>query len=287
MEKKIIEPRYEVFSGEIINCYKDELVSSDEIECFLRKEFGAFRSAQRLTGGGISGVYKIDYGNQERVLKYSKGIYRMLELEREAKVLKYINDKEIKHAVPVIRSFKKLDSFAYLVLDYFQGETVREKLGKNQCLEKRLKIWELTGQVLSEIHNLYKSEDVKCEWLNEQLKLARISLENDLIDLEDFEEQDPEEILEWLVSNKPVRAQVSLLHGDFRTKNIMVDKDNNCKIIDWGFVDIGDPYYDLAVINYYFQDELARDSFYKGYRSNQYDKRLIEYYDRLSWFINV
>lgn len=287
MQKKIIEPRYKVLLGEIINSYKDELVSSDDIERFLRREFKAFRNASRLTGGRISGVYKIDDSIQDRVIKYSKGIYRMLELEREAEVLEYMKDKEIKHVVPIIRSFRKLDSFAYLVLDYFQGETVREKLNKNQCLEERLKTWELAGQALSEIHNFCKSEDVKGEWLNEQLKLARINMENDLIDLEDFEEEDPEEILEWLVSNKPGRAEVCLLHGDFRTKNIMVDKDNNCKIIDWGFIDIGDPYYDLAVINYYFKDELARNSFYKGYRSNKYDKRLTKYYDRLSWFINV
>jgi len=287
MQEKIIQARYKVLSEQVINSYKDELVSSDEIECFLRREFKAFKNARRLTGGRISGVYRIHHSNEHRVIKYSKGIYRMLELEREAEVLEYMNHKEIKHVVPTIRNFRKLHGFAYIVLDYLQGETVREKLKQNQCLEERLKTWELVGGALSEIHNLCKSQDVKGEWLNEQLKLAKINMENGFIDLEDFEEKDPKEILQWLVSNKPGRAETCLLHGDFRTKNIMVDKDNNCKIIDWGFIDIGDPYYDLAVINYYFKDELDRNSFYKGYKRSQYDKRLIEYYDRLSWFINV
>lgn len=108
-----------------------------------------------------------------------------------------------------------------------------------------------------------------------------------LIDTEDFEGENPEKAFRWLISNKPKRKQVSLIHGDFRTKNIMLNKENNSKVIDWGFVDIGSPYYDLAVIDYYFKDELDRSSFYRRYKNSQYDKRLIQYYDRLSWFINV
>ena len=287
MQKNIIEPRYKVVTDKIITSYKNELVSLDEIECFLGREFETFRNAKRLTGGRISGVYKVNDSRQDKVIKYSKGTYRMLELKREAEVLKYMNDKECKYLVPIIRNFRILDNFAYLVQDYFDGETVREKLDINHCSEARSKIWELVGQALSKIHMLCKSEDIKGEWLNEQLKTAKINMQNDLIDIEDFGEETPKEVLQWLMSNKPDRKQVSLLHGDFRTKNIMMDEEDNCKIIDWAFVDIGDHYYDLAVIDYYFKDELDRNSFYKGYKNSQYDKRLSEYYDRLSWFINV
>lgn len=94
-------------------------------------------------------------------------------------------------------------------------------------------------------------------------------------------------MLEFLIANKPKQRKVCLLHGDFRTKNVMIDKENNCKIIDWGFVDVGDPYYDLAIIDYYFNDNLERESFYRGYKCNKYDEGLIEYYDKLSKFINV
>lgn len=287
MREKMIKPRYKAMSVELINSYKNELISSDEIEFFLRKEFKTFRNSRPLTGGRISGVYKIDDGSQDKVIKYSKGTYRMHELKREVEALKYINDEGYIHIVPTIRDFRMLNNFAYLLQDYFDGETIREKLNINHSLEERQKIWKLAGQALSELHMLCRSDDVEGEWLNEQLKIARINMENDLIDLEDFGEETPEEILSWLMSNKPERKQVSLLHGDFRTKNIMVNKANNCKVIDWGFVDIGDPYYDLAIIDYYFTDDLDRNSFYKGYRSRQYDERLVKYYDRLSWFINV
>lgn len=64
---------------------------------------------------------------------------------------------------------------------------------------------------------MFKKDDKKCEWLNEQLKIAEINMINNLIDLEDFEDKNPKEVLNWLILNKPRRKQVSLIHGDFRS----------------------------------------------------------------------
>jgi aminoglycoside phosphotransferase len=286
-ESITMEPRYLNLSAKTIKGYRDELVSPDKIEYFLEREFIPFGNVKKLTGGRINSVYKVNSDGQDKVMKFSTGVYRLNELKREAEALKYLIDKGYKHIVPNISEFMVLDNFAYLVEDYLDGATVREKLDINECLEERLKLWEEVGHVLSEIHMLCKDEDIKYKWLNCQLKIARINMENDLLDPGEFQEEPSEEILKWLVSNKPKRKQTTLLHGDFRTKNIIVNKENNCKVIDWGFVDIGDPYYDLAIIDYYFRDTLDRESFYKGYNNNQYDKGLIKYYNRLSKFINV
>jgi len=287
MQKKIIKPRYKVLSVNMIKSYKDSLVSSEEIEAYFTRAYRGFKNARKLTGGRISGVYHLEDPIQASVIKSSKGTYRMLELQREAEVLNYIKDTKLKHLVPNIRNYRKFDQFAYIVLDYFDGETVRERLSKSRSVEDRQKTWEVAGTALAKIHTLCKSEDLTGTWLTEQLKLAKMNMEKGFIDLDDFGGEDPKEVLEWLASDKPERTETTLLHGDFRTKNIMVDQDQNCKIIDWGFTDVGDPYYDLAVIDYYFVDELDRKSFYKGYGSHAYDKGLIDYYDRLSWFINV
>lgn len=279
-----MEPRYLSLSAEVIESYKNELVTIDETESFLQREFERF---EKLAGGIINSVYKVNSNHQSKVIKFSAGIYRINELKREAEALKYLRDKGYEHIIPNASKFMVVDSFAYLVEDYLEGNTVKENLDIDHCLKERVKIWEKVGQVLSEIHMLCKNEDSKDEWLNCQLKIARLNMENNLLDPEEFQEETPENTLKWLISNKPKIEQINLLHGDFRTKNIIVDKDNNCKVIDWGFVDIGDPYYDLAIIDYYFRDNFDRDSFYKGYKSKKYDKDLIKYYDRLSKFINV
>ncbi len=282
-----VEARYKIMLPEIIQSYKNELISSDEIEKFMLKELNVIGDSKRLTGGRVSSVYKINQGGQENVVKFSTGLYRMIELKREAQVLRYLVNKGFGHIVPYISSFKMLDNFAYIVEDYIEGISAREKLSATNSTKERIKIWESIGQVISEIHRLYQDEDIYDEWIKGQLEIARLNMENDLLDSEEFQEETPERMLLWLMSNKPRRKRVSILHGDFRTKNIIINNEENYKIIDWGFVDIGDPYYDLAIIDYYFKDSLARESFYRGYNENKYDKDLIEYFDKLSKFINV
>lgn len=287
MKKRVFEARYKTISEEIIKSYKQNQTSSEELDCFFHKKFNSSGNVEKLTGGRVSSVYKINHDGQHKVVKFSTGIYRITELKREAEILKYLINEGYGHIIPDIDDFTILDNFAYLVEDYIDGKAVREELSVNGSVEERQIIWEKVGQVLSEIHMLRQKEDIGDEWLNGQLEIARINMENDLLDTEEFQEEAPEKMLEWLMSNRPRRERVSLLHGDFRTKNIIVDNQNNYKVIDWGFADIGDPFYDLAIIDYYFRDNLDRDCFYRGYNDSKYDEKLIEYYDKLSKFINV
>lgn len=90
----------------------------------------------------------------------------MIELKREAEILSYMNDVGYGYIVSTIRSFKIMDSFAYLIEDYFNGRTVREGFSMTESLEERLKILEKVGQVLSEIHMIYRVEDIENEWLD-------------------------------------------------------------------------------------------------------------------------
>ncbi|MBL8700184.1 MAG: phosphotransferase family protein [Alphaproteobacteria bacterium] len=53
--------------------------------------------------------------------------------------------------------------------------------------------------------------------------------------------------LRWLDRNAPPRpAQLTLLHGDFRTGNYMVDETGLTGILDWEFASWGDPLEDLG-----------------------------------------
>lgn len=287
MKKKLLEARYKTMSIKIIKNYRFEHAASKKLDCFFNREIHSVGSIERLTGGRVNGVYKVNQDGHNKVVKISAGVYRIEELKREAKVMKYLINEGYGHIIPDIDTFMKFDEFSYLIQEYIDGESVREKLWKNESVKERSRTWEKLGQVLSEIHTLCQYEDMKGEWLSGQLEIARINMESNFLDCEEFKENTPEKMFDWLVSNKPKRSKVCLLHGDFRTKNIMVDNQENYKVIDWGFVDIGDPYYDLAIIDYYFKDGLDRNSFYRGYNDSLYDKDLIEYYDKLSKFINI
>jgi aminoglycoside phosphotransferase (APT) family kinase protein len=55
-----------------------------------------------------------------------------------------------------------------------------------------------------------------------------------------------EYILSWLDANAPERGSVTLVHGDFRTGNYMVDNGQLTAVLDWEFCHWGDPREDLG-----------------------------------------
>ncbi|MBM7614132.1 hypothetical protein [Alkaliphilus hydrothermalis] len=99
---EILDARYKIMSPEFIKSYKNGFVSSDEIEYVLEKEFNALGNYEKLTGGKVSSVYRINYDGLDKVIKFSTGTYRITELEREARVLKYISNEGYGHIVPNI-----------------------------------------------------------------------------------------------------------------------------------------------------------------------------------------
>lgn len=52
--------------------------------------------------------------------------------------------------------------------------------------------------------------------------------------------------LEWLDANKPERTRTTLVHGDLRMGNVIVDETGLAAVIDWELMHVGDPIEDLA-----------------------------------------
>jgi aminoglycoside phosphotransferase (APT) family kinase protein len=53
--------------------------------------------------------------------------------------------------------------------------------------------------------------------------------------------------LRWLVKNEPPKeTETTLVHGDFRIGNVLVEKDSLAAVLDWEFAHIGDPHEDVA-----------------------------------------
>nr|WP_263326616.1 phosphotransferase family protein [Neobacillus sp. Marseille-Q6967] len=54
--------------------------------------------------------------------------------------------------------------------------------------------------------------------------------------------------LEWLKQHQPNAQRLSIIHGDYRTGNILYDRQNISGILDWEAAEIGDPLMDVAYI---------------------------------------
>lgn len=63
-------------------------------------------------------------------------------------------------------------------------------------------------------------------------------------------EDEPEPVLAdgvgWLRTHLPDTGPVTVVHGDYRTGNLMFDGDRISAVLDWEFACVGDRYYDLG-----------------------------------------
>lgn len=281
-----LKPRYTDMSPELIRSVKSgqELLKQPGEIC--AQELSRFDSVIELQGGKVSRVYQGLLNGEARIIKFSFGSYRAMELRREAEVLLEIYNHGGTDLVPTMLDFQQKDHYACLTMSYIKGETARMRLASCTDVEERAWIWQSIGVSMARIHRMFLIEDSQSGWLEKQLEMAELNKEQGLIDPDEFTHETADDLLVWLKNHMPKERAIALIHGDFRTKNLILTE-AGCSIIDWSFVDIGSPYYDLAVVDYYFANEVDRKNFYLGYVLFEYNPALIDYYDKLSKFINV
>jgi aminoglycoside phosphotransferase (APT) family kinase protein len=111
---------------------------------------------------------------------------------------------------------------------------------------------EQLASALAAIHRV----DVRAAGLDGRLQQPRdgrsavsVELERLYRELDAIDEPHPalELALRWLTLNEPAReAATTLVHGDFRIGNVLVDETGLRAVLDWEFAHVGDPDEDVA-----------------------------------------
>ena len=91
---------------------------------------------------------------------------------------------------------------------------------------------------------------------------------------------EPQPVLEmalaWLKANRPTPERLTVVHGDYRTGNLLVNGGKIAGVLDWEMVHLGDPMEDVAWVSLrswrWAGDALvggllSRDEFYQGYEA--------------------
>ncbi len=130
---------------------------------------------------------------------------------------------------------------AYLLMERLDGETIPRRLLRDGAyaavrpgLARRL------GEILARIHQV-DPDSVP--------GLPRVDALGQLTGLyQAFGEPRPalEIGLRWLAEHRPAAAAETLVHGDFRTGNLMVGQDGLHGVLDWELAHRGDPRQDLG-----------------------------------------
>jgi len=129
----------------------------------------------------------------------------------------------------------------YLLMERLDGETIPRRLLREEAYAAvRPGLAHRLGEVLARIHQVDPGS---------VRDLPRVDALGQVTEqYQAFAEPRPavELGLRWLAGHRPAPAADALVHGDFRTGNLMVSQDGLHGVLDWELVHRGDPRQDLG-----------------------------------------
>ena len=173
---------------------------------------------------------------------------RSEETDNEYEISSFLKDKI---SIPSILCYEVAGDIAFTLMTKVSGKMLcdDEYLNNPQFIIK---------QVSEAIKNLSSVDITNCPCeksrLKNRLKVAEYNVKNGLVDLEKSEEgtfgpdgfKDPEELLNWLISNQPEEDLV-LTHGDLSLPNIFIEEGKISSFIDIGKMGPADRWQDIAI----------------------------------------
>ena len=211
---------------------------------------GKVSNLEPLTGGASKEIWKFEVSNAKQstkmILRRGSGIEGPLAIKTadEARIQREVI--KVGAPVPIILAVSKNeeelgDSY---IMHFVEGESIARKILRDKDYKKALPILAYQcGEAIAKIHNVD---------INNFSFLPKKPAEDQLEDLystyQSFEQPSPvfEYAYLWLKEQDFGNFQESLVHGDFRLGNIIVNADGLQSIIDWELAHIGNPLQDLG-----------------------------------------
>ena len=203
-----------------------------------------------LTGGASKEIWKFEVSKNKQttkmILRRGSGIEGPLAIKTadEARIQKEVI--KVGAPVPIILAVSKNeeelgDSY---IMHFVEGESIARKILRDEEYKKALPVLAYQcGEAIAKIHNVD---------INNFSFLPKKPAEDQLEDLystyQSFEQPSPvfEYAYLWLKEQDFGNFQESLVHGDFRLGNIIVNAEGLQSIIDWELAHIGNPLQDLG-----------------------------------------
>ena len=211
---------------------------------------GKVSKLEPLTGGASKEIWKFEVSKDKQstkmILRRGSGIEGPLAIKTadEARIQKEVI--KVGAPVPTILAVSKNeeelgDSY---IMNFVEGESIARKILRDKEYKKALPVLAYQcGEAIARIHNV----DIdNFSFLPK--KPAEEQLEDLYSTYQSFEQPSPvfEYAYLWLKEQDFSNFQESLVHGDFRLGNIIVNGEGLQSIIDWELAHIGNPLQDLG-----------------------------------------
>jgi aminoglycoside phosphotransferase (APT) family kinase protein len=210
----------------------------------------------RLSGGASQETWSFDIvhpaGNLGAILRRAPSGYgaaptRAAGLNTEAKLMQRAHDAGVP-SPRVLHVLEPQDGLGTgFIMDRVEGETIPRKILRDEkFVSIRPKLARGLGGILAAIHGLP---------LAQLPELRRMTATKEIAELErDYRAFDwPRPVFElalrWLRDHDPgPPGHVTLVHGDFRHGNLIIDASGVRAVLDWELAHLGDPMEDLGWI---------------------------------------
>ncbi|MFF2753096.1 aminoglycoside phosphotransferase family protein [Psychrobacillus sp. NPDC058041] len=225
--------------------------------------------------GGTSEVTFLQTENALFVCKIAKkSLYRGWLLE-ESRVMKHWNE-ETNLPIPTFYQFVENNQESYLLMSLEKRIPLREALLKAESDEEKYTLFESFGALLKQLHETKPPTSLvtKESWLDKQLEKATYNLQN-------YEVDGNQPLLDKLKSHKPTPFKQTLIHGDCTIDNVLVSNGRVRTFIDLAGSAYGDPRYDIALATRSIRNnEALLQAFYKGYEGETITEEEFDYFDK-------
>ncbi len=228
------------------------------IEKYLSSNFIGYQGPSEFTKfstGQSNPTYLINAKSGNYVLR-SKPPGILLKsahaVEREYFVIKALQSSNIPLPIPfILCENENVAGSIFFVMSFVEGRNYSDPKLTSLTNEERSKLYDHMNQVLSLIHNIdiYKSglEGFGKPGNYFERQISRWTKQYQSSEIETISEMN--QLIKWLQVNTPLDdGRVSLVHGDYRIDNFIIDNDQPIikAVLDWELSTTGHPLADLS-----------------------------------------
>lgn len=195
----------------------------------------------RLTGGASRETWRFSANGEPMVLQRQRG-GAVREMGTEASVLRAAHAGGVPVPELVVDgSHSAALGNPFMIVRAVEGETIARKIQRDdEYARARTRLTSDMGRALAALHRIPVENAPGLED-DDQVAYYRRVLD---------ETRQPHPVFEvafrWLEANRPPSAGRTIVHGDFRLGNVMVNADGLAAVLDWELAHIGDPMEDLG-----------------------------------------
>jgi aminoglycoside phosphotransferase (APT) family kinase protein len=201
---------------------------------------------RRLSGGASRDTFSFDADGRPLILQRQRAA-GLRDFSIESALLREARKADVPVAEVLVTDADATDEqreaigAAFMVVERLEGETIARKiLRDDEFAGARPKLAAQCGEALAGIHSIPVDA---VPGLEQTDQVAQYRAAHDSLGV-------PSPAFElgfrWLEANRPMSSATTVVHGDFRLGNLIIDGNGLRAVIDWELGHLGDPMEDLG-----------------------------------------